>query len=341
MQRFLLNVFLTCMFLTCMTIIVITNTVKNNPLLVQSPNTENQPSSVLAITERHYPPQNNTANQTSLQVSTPVPFFSHITYISNPTTICDSFKTYNGTKILMLVKSSPGNFHLRKWIRYKTKSYKDFKDSVKTIFLLGKSDKWDEDILKECEKNGDIIQGSFIDAYRNLTYKTVMGYRWLSEHCADSEFVVFRDDDFKVNFVNLIQQIKSHKNPQSMFMGLLINKGRTIYRDPKHKWYLSKTDYPKSVLPPYFPGGAYLVSTSIARNLSSNFHLVKWLPIDDVYIGLVAQKVGVNLTHSKLFAFKNCDKFSTIMACREFSRPQEVLEAWRAVTVDDLQQTRT
>ncbi|XP_048753908.2 beta-1,3-galactosyltransferase brn-like [Ostrea edulis] len=321
------------MLLTCLTIVGITNTARN----VQPRYTENQPSSVIQITKKDYPVQ----NQKSQLVSTTVSFFSRITYLSNPSTICDSFKSHTGTKILVLVKSSPENFHLRKWIRYKTKSNKDLKDSVKTVFLLGKSDKRDEDILKESKRNGDIIQGSFIDAYRNLTYKTAMGYIWLREHCADSEFVVFKDDDFRINFVNLIKQIKGHKNPHSMFMGHLVNNGSIIYRNPNHKWYLSKTDYPKSVLPPYFPGGAYLVSTSIARKLSSNFHLVKWIPIDDVYIGLVAQKVGVDLTHSKLFEFGNCDRFSTSMACQEFSRPHEVLEVWRAVTVDGHQQTRT
>ncbi|XP_061196983.1 beta-1,3-galactosyltransferase 5-like [Saccostrea echinata] len=338
MKSFLFRVFLTCVFLTCTSIILVTNTVKTNQ---EGPRYDlKEPSAVYGITKKDLPPTNG-SSILNVSKTTATPFYAHITYITNPSTICDSFKTYNGTKILMLVKSSPENFHLRKWIRFKSQTYKDYKDSVKTLFLLGQSATRDKDLLKESKVFGDIIQGSFIDAYRNLTYKTVMGYRWMSEYCVHSEFVVYRDDDFKINIVNLMKQIKAHKAPQTMFMGLLVKKGHMIYRNPKHKWYLSKEDYPQKVLPPYFPGGAYLVSTTIAKKLVSNFHLVKWLPIDDVYIGLVAQKSNISLTHSKLFEFKNCDKFHTSLACREFTRPQEVLDAWRAVTVDDLEKTKT
>ncbi|XP_062594315.1 beta-1,3-galactosyltransferase 5-like isoform X2 [Saccostrea cucullata] len=338
MKSFLFRVFLTCIFLTCTSIILVTNTVKTK---FEGPRYDlKEPSKVYGITKKDMTPTNAS---TMLNVSKTIttPFYAHVTYITNPSTICDSFKTYNGTKILMLVKSSPENFHLRKWIRFKSQFYKDFKDAVKTLFLLGHSASRDPDILKESRAYGDIIQGSFQDAYRNLTYKTVMGYRWMSEYCKDSEFVVYKDDDFKINIVNLMKHIKGHKAPQTMFMGNLVKKGRMIYRNPKHKWYLSKEDYPQNVLPPYFPGGVYLVSATIAKQLVSNFHSVKWLPIDDVYIGLVAQKLNITLTHSKLFEFKNCDKFHANLACREFTRPQEVLDAWRTMTIYDIEHKKT
>ncbi|XP_062580816.1 beta-1,3-galactosyltransferase brn-like, partial [Saccostrea cucullata] len=260
--------------------------------------------------------------------------------ITNPSSICDSFKTYNGIKILILVKSSPENFHFRKWVRFKIQNYINLRDSVKTVFLLGQSVTRDKDVLKESKIYGDIIQGSFVDAYRNLTYKTIMGYRWMSKYCEDSEFIVCKDDDFKINIVNIVKQIKAHKEPKTMFIGRLVEKGNTIYRDPNHKWYLSKEDFPENVLPPYFPGGAYIVSATIAKKLVSNFHLVKWLPIDDVYIGLVAQKSNITLTHSKLFEFNNCDRFHENLACREFTRPQELLQAWKYVVLDDLEKSR-
>lgn len=106
--------------------------------------------------------------------------------------------------------------------------------------------------------------------------------------------------------------------------------------DPKHKWYLSKKDYPKDTLPPYFPGGAYIVSTVIAKKLASNFHLVKWIPIDDVYIGLVAHTLDITLTHSKLFGMGDCKHYKIHLACREFTRPDEVLAAWKTLTMFNL-----
>lgn len=322
MARFLQNVFFTCVLLTFMALVVITNSIKSTPL--PEPLTSHAiKSSVL--------PSNRNITQWS----------AYLPYLKNPTTICDSFKTFDGIKILVLVKSSPENFHLRSWIRYKADKNQEFKDSVRTVFLLGQSGSRDKDILKESQVHGDIVQGSFVDAYRNLTLKTIMGYRWLSEHCANSDYVVYKDDDFRIHFGNLIKQFKAQKNKDSIFIGHLVQKGKMIYRDPKHKWYLSKEDYPKNILPPYFPGGAYVVSTSIARKLASNFEKVKIIPIDDVYIGLVAQTLTITLTHSKLFGVGNCDNFQKNIACREFSKPDEVLDAWKTMTVYNLEKTKT
>lgn len=241
----------------------------------------------------------------------------------------------------MLVKSSPDNFHLRNWIRFQNQQDNEFKDSIKTVFLLGESSSSEENIKKESQKFGDIVQGSFMDTYRNLTYKTVMGYRWLSEHCSHADFVLYKDDDFKINRKNIMHKLKSPKNPDSLFAGFLVKNGKGIYRDPKHKWYLSKKDYPKDILPPYFPGGAYIVSTVIAKKLASNFHLVKWIPIDDVYIGLVAQTLNITLTHSKLIGMGDCKHYKIHLACREFTRPNDVLAAWKSLTMFNLERRKS
>ena len=47
--------------------------------------------------------------------------------------------------------------------------------------MLGESERREkqEDIIREAREHGDIVQGSFRDTYRNLTYKTVMGHVWV------------------------------------------------------------------------------------------------------------------------------------------------------------------
>ena len=52
-----------------------------------------------------------------------------------------------------------------------------------------------ENIAKENEEHHDIVQGDFLDTYRNLSYKNIMGKLWVSQFCEQAEFVVKTDDD--------------------------------------------------------------------------------------------------------------------------------------------------
>ena len=36
----------------------------------------------------------------------------------------------------------------------------------------------------------DIVQGTFLDTYKNLTYKSVMGQHWVSTYCQVKVFKV-------------------------------------------------------------------------------------------------------------------------------------------------------
>ena len=38
-------------------------------------------------------------------------------------------------------------------------------------------------LVEEHRRHGDILQGSFVDTYRNLTYKNIMGKLWASSAC--------------------------------------------------------------------------------------------------------------------------------------------------------------
>ena len=62
---------------------------------------------------------------------------------------------------------------------------------------------------EESSKYGDLVQGDFLDTYRNLSYKAIMGSLWVAEFCGQAEFVVKIDDDcfldlYEVKYVNLL-----------------------------------------------------------------------------------------------------------------------------------------
>lgn len=82
-------------------------------------------------------------------------------------------------------------------------------------------------------------------------------------------------------------KLKFLKNLDFLFVGFFVKNGKGIYWDLKYKWYLLKKDYLKDIFLLYFLGGVYIVSIVIVKKLVFNFYLVKWILIDDVYIGFV------------------------------------------------------
>jgi len=50
-------------------------------------------------------------------------------------------------------------------------------------------------VQKEHDQYGDVVQGNFVDDYRNLTLKNVMGLKWVARYCPGADFFLKADDD--------------------------------------------------------------------------------------------------------------------------------------------------
>ena len=65
--------------------------------------------------------------------------------------------------------------------------------------MMGSSIEEKEQKMDEEHKlYGDIVQGSFIENYKNLTLKGIMGLKWVSQYCQEAPFVI------KVNYENVL-----------------------------------------------------------------------------------------------------------------------------------------
>lgn len=81
-----------------------------------------------------------------------------------------------GEAILILVHTHPNHTEMRNAIRETWGSV----NTYKTVFLMGKvlDNATQKTIEAESEQHGDIVQDqSFVDAYRNMSLKHIMGYR--------------------------------------------------------------------------------------------------------------------------------------------------------------------
>lgn len=90
--------------------------------------------------------------------------------------------------LLMLVHSAPGNFLKRHVVR---ETWGQQAPDVTLLFLVGHSEEYQSKLEEENKKYQDLIQGNFLDAYRNMTYKHVMGLKWATYYCPSKTILKF------------------------------------------------------------------------------------------------------------------------------------------------------
>ena len=173
------------------------------------------------------------------------------------------------------------------------------------MFLVGQTRNpiLDELLRGEAINYKDIIFGDFIDSYRNLTRKMVLGIEWAAVHCK-AHFVMKADDDSYVAILEIIQWLAEYQRTQGhtnhLYMGAaLINKG--VYREKDSKFYVSKEEYPAEKFPPYAMGPGYVFSGSLLAKLSSAVKVVKLFPNEDACFGALMQYINVSLLNNDRF----------------------------------------
>jgi len=115
--------------------------------------------------------------------------------------------------VMIIVHSAPTNYQKRKFIRKTWGSRSVISNfQMRLVFLLGSGFSQDDEhkLLQEDQKYNDIIIGNFKDTYRNLTYKHIMGLKWISYYCQNAKFVLKTDDDIFIDTFQLIAYIKAY-----------------------------------------------------------------------------------------------------------------------------------
>lgn len=98
----------------------------------------------------------------------------------NNASICSSSALGNQPSIVIIVHTARDHFAERYAIRETWGSIKVYKGWIfHLVFLLGNDPasklEFGDRLSEEAKQHGDIIMGNFIDSYRNLTYKHLMG----------------------------------------------------------------------------------------------------------------------------------------------------------------------
>ncbi|KAF7267330.1 hypothetical protein GWI33_019448 [Rhynchophorus ferrugineus] len=114
-------------------------------------------------------------------------------YVLNNELLCAN--TNGDILAVIIVTSYLANVETRNSMRRAFSATDLMSFRVRRVFLLGvaPTDKYIKQSAIESESQtfGDIVQGNFTEAYRNLTYKHIMGLKWATRFCSNKICYLF------------------------------------------------------------------------------------------------------------------------------------------------------
>lgn len=214
-----------------------------------------------------------------------------------------------GQLLLILVTSAPGNSEPRQVIRSTWAAREGpAPPQWQAVFLVGQTADAGaaREIQREQQAFGDLLVGNYLDAYRNLTLKVMHGLKWAAERCRP-RYVLKTDDDCFVNTAWLPAFLQEHNRVRAgLYAGSLFSREkRQVIREPSSKWYVSRQDYRPEEYPPYASGIGYLLSLDAAQRLLGAAERVRPIPVEDAYVGILAEEAGIRVQASARFAKHN------------------------------------
>ncbi|XP_042316559.1 UDP-GalNAc:beta-1,3-N-acetylgalactosaminyltransferase 1 [Sceloporus undulatus] len=248
----------------------------------------------------------------------------------------------NSPFLVILVTSRPPEVDTRQAIRITWGSQKSWwGKQVVTLFLLGKGTESDDNAALSIEDEsilyGDIIQQDFLDTYDNLTLKTIMGFRWVTEFCLSAQYVMKTDADVFINTGNLVKFLLNSNASENFMTGYPLVDNHP-HRGFHRKTYISYNEYPFKVYPPYCSGLGYILDTKLAHKVYEMMSHVKPLRLEDVYVGICLGILGIGISipeDAELFFLYRIDfdicKYKHLIAVHNIS-PQEMIVFWQEIT---------
>ncbi len=241
---------------------------------------------------------------------------SFLKFNINPANLCESDDNefmfiYSFTRL--------DDFALRQAIR-ETWGNSTLFPNIKLAFVLGYSTDSEKNLLinNESKLNHDIIQGNFIDTYRNLPYKLLTAFKWITRYCSNAKFIIRIHGDI---FLNTFKLIKFFQNPSDFFIDFKYNSNTLICEINKNirpadlggKHLVTREEHMNilngiDAFPDYCNGPFEITTTNMIEKLYLKSYYTKVFFIDDAYEGLLVDKIkNVTYLEAKHYAVNTND----------------------------------
>lgn len=227
-------------------------------------------------------------------------------YKINNKNICEKTKKLT---CIVVVYSSPHHFVRRNILRRTflnatSRVYEP--ETIRVVYLLGlvTNSTLQTQIEDENFIHGDIVQGYFMDSYRNLTNKGVMGLKWITENCRNAEFALKMDDDVFVNLPRAFEQLPFLKRREKYYLACdrVEPDLYPIMRKKSDQWYVHEDKFKRMLRYPYVSclGPAVFISIDLVPVLFKLASMSPFFWIDDVYLfGILPSKIS-SVTHFEI-----------------------------------------
>jgi beta-1,3-galactosyltransferase 1 len=219
---------------------------------------------------------------------TKYPLTVNAPYIMENPELCTSVRNLS---VLVIVHTAPDHFERRQAMRdtWLNNTYYSHLGSARVLFLLGrvKNKELQMKLEMEYKAHRDLLQGDFIDAYRNLTHKGVMGFKWISEKCRNAKYILKVDDDVIVNmFKFFIEYLPKYKGKTKQILCNHIYPGTMlIIRERKSKWYVDESHFKgQKFYPRYCSGFMVMFTNDVIPAIYRSASLTPFFWVDDVYL---------------------------------------------------------
>lgn len=210
--------------------------------------------------------------------------------------------------LMIFVKSAVQNIRHRIILRLslqKTLRHLGMEAKVQMKFTVARSlnSTVDKTVNREMGIFDDIIRFYYIDNYRELPRKTIGSFEYFMKTNSLPKYALLTDDDVLVNMTNLKNlMIKiEEEDHQILYLGCVLNHS-LVQRNQSHRHYVSMRDYSPKYYPPYVRGAGVLMNRrAILEILSMHERYGFDFPIEDAYVGILANRVGITATHEPQF----------------------------------------
>lgn len=205
--------------------------------------------------------------------------------------------------LVVFVHSAPKHFHKRRAVRETWGNATFLKavtgETMALAFMIGSVDdtRTRDAIIQESALHGDIVMGNFFDSYRNLTYKHVMGLKWVTYFCRNARYILKTDDDVFIDLFQMTAYLREALGPMAppnLIMCVLIRRPY-VKRSQRSKWRVSFQEYRQNRYPPYCSGWGIVMSPDVVFNLYRVSSDIPFFWVDDVLVtGILAQRIGLS-----------------------------------------------
>lgn len=236
----------------------------------------------------------------------------------------------NKTQIVLLVTSYAGDVEVRSAVRQAYPKQVLDEMNIRRVFLLARihPDRNRNGISQaaienEQERFQDMIQGDFIEDYKNLTLKHLMGLTWACWRCSHVPYIIKMDHDIVVDLFSIMKMLQKLPHRQYILAGYVMSNMKPI-RERNSKWYVTREEYNADDYPSFLSGWLYITNAATVQLLYTASQNVPHFWIDDLYItGILAQEIPVPLV--RLNRYYATDP-NPIKCC--ISHPKYMCDLW-------------